>query len=211
MRIAERLTAMVKMVARARDCAVRTAERECGASLVEYALGVALVITVSLGAIQYFESSSADGIDRRSATVGTPAELNGNINTGPTGTPIGDGSDPGGDDPPTVGSSVGGIDVIDRADDPPGNFWLATVEVTIVDALGDPVPGAIITATWTPTSGETQTTCVTTELGACRFTQQKMNKNTVGSVTFTVSNVTGEGITYQPDQNVTSSVSVPKP
>ena len=163
---------------------------ERGATTVEYALIVGLIIITLLGAIQVFEDRAEDRFDDRSAQ-GDPTEEFGNL--GPSG-----GTGGGSTDGSTDGSPGGTVTSVVVS--PPsatavksGNEWSMTVTI-IVTGDGQPLSGFTFSApTWNPSSGGTST-CTTTADGICTFTQDDMDAKgggvaeatfTMGSASFT--------------------------
>jgi Flp pilus assembly pilin Flp len=138
--------------------------RDRGATLVEYALIIALLVVVLIGAIQRFEGNAEDRYDER-AGQGAPAEEFGRLGPdGGTGTDPGEGEEPGG----TVASLV--VEPLTATAPASNNTWSMTVTVRV---LGDGVPlgGVTFTSpTWTPSSGGTSS-CTTTSTGICTYTQ----------------------------------------
>ena len=97
-------------------------------------------------------------------------------------------------EPPNAGVHVGDLDGVSvnlKGD------WRADVTVTIHDEQDDPVKGA--TVAFARTAGGT-TTCTTHESGRCVVSSPAVRKK-VGSVTFTVTDVSLEGETYQSGDN----------
>jgi len=79
------------------------------------------------------------------------------------------------------------------------NFWKATVTATVDPALA----GAVVSGTW---SSGSSASCTTDATGKCSVSLN--SRNTVSSVTFTVSNVVLSGYTYDPS---ITTVTVNKP
>lgn len=138
--------------------------RDRGATLVEYALIIALLVVVLLGAIQRFEGNAEDRYDER-AGQGEPTEEFGRLGPdGGTGTDPGEGGEPGG----AVTALL--VEPITATAPASNNTWSMTVTVRV---LGDGVPlvGVTFTSpTWTPSSGGTSS-CTTTATGICTYTQ----------------------------------------
>jgi subtilisin family serine protease len=85
--------------------------------------------------------------------------------------------------------------------------WSATATVRIgqADSLTLVVPGATVTGRW---SNGSNFSCVTTASGTCSGSTGTLKSN-LGSVTLTVSSVSGPAMTYQP--NSTTAVTVNRP
>jgi len=80
-----------------------------------------------------------------------------------------------------------------------GSTWNATVTITVHDASENPVAGAVVTGSWS--AGTTGSgTCTTNASGQCSITKTGI-RNTSNSVTFTVTNVTKSGSSYNSAAN----------
>lgn len=78
-----------------------------------------------------------------------------------------------------------------------GKNWQAQVTISVVNASGQPVPGATVTARWgSGTSGS----CVTGANGTCTLSSPKMAKS-VSQVNLSVTGVTLSGSSYAPTAN----------
>jgi hypothetical protein len=79
------------------------------------------------------------------------------------------------------------------------NRWNATVTVKVLDQNGAPVSGATVSGTWSNgTSGGGN--CTTNASGLCSITRLNI-RNQSNSVTFTVTNISKAGTTYNPAAN----------
>ncbi len=89
------------------------------------------------------------------------------------------------------------------------NRWTANVTITIFDNTESPVSGATVNGSWSNgTSGGA--TCVTNGSGQCSVSKSNLKGN-VGSVSFTVTGVSGTGLTYDSGANEQASITVSKP
>ena len=80
-----------------------------------------------------------------------------------------------------------------------GSNWQARVTITVHDAQHNAVDSAAVSGNWS--SGYSgSASCTTNSAGQCSVTTGNVNKRT-SSVTFTVSNVTRSGRTYQSSSN----------
>ena len=160
-----------------------------GASTVEYALALALVVLTLPPAIGWLKDSSSAEFQSRATSAGAPDA---------------------GVAPPTVSSTtipattlaattttaslpIDATASLTVTANRQGNSWSATVTVTVVDQSGQPVAGVLVTGAWNPAlSGETS--CTTAANGQCSMTQAGMeardNKPFVASVTFSITAVT---------------------
>jgi serine protease AprX len=87
---------------------------------------------------------------------------------------------------------------LDGSTVPGPTSWNATVTITVHDASENPVSGAVVTGSWS--SGATGSgTCTTNASGQCSLI--KNVRNTSLSVTFTVTNVTKSGFSYNAAAN----------
>ena len=85
--------------------------------------------------------------------------------------------------------------------------WRATVWVTIHDSNHALVANATVTGAWTGAGG--RTTCTTDSVGRCRLRSNRI-RNSVGSVDFTVTNVTGS-LAYTTPGDVSIPITILKP
>lgn len=115
---------------------------DAGATLVEYALIVALVVVVSLGAIQWMTDSGTDELEDRGGRVGAPdvdAAATTSLPTIPP--PVGGGDD----DPATPGPQVATLSSVQGCTRLHGNTWLARFTFTVTNSsTGQPIEGALI-------------------------------------------------------------------
>ena len=89
-----------------------------------------------------------------------------------------------------------------------GTGWRAQVTATVRDLSSSlTVAGATVTGNFVP--GGTLS-CVTTSTGSCTLTSSTISKLTA-STSFTVSNVSGNGMSYDASQNTVTQISISKP
>lgn len=87
--------------------------------------------------------------------------------------------------------------------------WKATITITLHDANGTPQPGATVSGAWSGGySGNSS--CNTSSNGQCIVTSGTIPKRKT-TATFTVTNVTGTGLAYQPVSNKETSITATKP
>lgn len=175
-----------------------------GATVVEYALLLALLLVVSLGAIRTLQSRSSSKLDDGAGDRGRPAEqLNlpassGTIIGGGTGSTVGSGA-----------ATVEVFDVVGAADNDPGSDWAAVVTIRVKNvSTPDLWAGVTVTGTWRYTQGSTPKTqsgvCTTDNTGQCSVSIANLKKNgaqEIASVTFdtiVLSGPAGSGIVHQP-------------
>jgi Flp pilus assembly pilin Flp len=179
------------------DTATDRAQDERGATLVEYALLVALIVVVSIGLIQRIES---DGGSKLAASDDRISAASDNaFYPGATGSTV-PGSTTTTTSPTAVAVRIASAPTITVANDG-GNRWQATITFRLLDSAGNGVIGATLRGTWTDGGGGSnpQTTCNTsTTAGLCtiQFTDIKDNPST--SVTFTPLEITGGSFTWVP-------------
>jgi hypothetical protein len=200
------------MVARGWRRPAADSRRARGASGVQYALGMSLVLATTLSSLDAFEQQSSEALESRGNSIGTPDLDRPVETTTTTEAPIG-----GGDGtttttaPPTPPDST--VASATATTSSSGNKWTATVVISITDG-GVPVHKATIDATWTqnPTGATTAVSCETQPNGTCTFALRNLptlgNSGHVASVSFTVAAVTPDGgSTTNP--GLTTSVSEP--
>ena len=183
------------------------------ATVVEYALLVALLAVALMSTIQFMEDRGEDRLEDRQENAGAPdvdalAPPSGGGGGGGAGGG-GSGGEGGG------GSTISPTATLTSSSSAQGNSWAASVTITVRDpANGNAgVPGVVVTGAWNPaTSG--QTSCTTNSSGSCNVTQGNMeardNKSGyVSSVTFAVSGVSGDGVDYQEAPPTTPPIQIP--
>lgn len=187
---------------------MRHARTERGATVAEYAMGVALIVVASLGAISVLEDESNEQVDTSAERIGMQDD------DAFYGTGGGGGAeDPGDSTPPPEGEETSihldpSPDVNVAAD---GNKrWRVTVSFTILDESGNGVIGASIEGSWTDGGGGSKpvTTCSTdNSSGEC--TVQFTNiRDDVTEVTFDVDEITGENFQWTPQTGTEGTVVV---
>jgi len=88
---------------------------------------------------------------------------------------------------------------LDRSSVLAGTKWNGTVTIYVHDNNHQPVSGATVYGKWT--NGATgNVSCATNSSGICSITKTGL-KTTVASITFTVTNITRTGLTYQSSAN----------
>lgn len=88
------------------------------------------------------------------------------------------------------------------------NGWQASVTITVKDASGALVAGANVAGSFT--AGGASLTCTTAANGACTVKTGNLGKKTQ-ETTYSVTGITGTGMTYAPAQNAMVSVKVTRP
>lgn len=88
------------------------------------------------------------------------------------------------------------------------NGWRATASVSVKDANGSPVPGAVVAGSFTV--GGSAVSCTTSTSGACSIASGNISKSTV-ETTFSVSGISGTNIMYDPTRNAISAVLIRRP
>jgi len=88
---------------------------------------------------------------------------------------------------------------LDRSSIPSGTKWNGTVTILVHDNYDRPVAGATVYGKWT--NGATgNVSCVTNSNGICSITKTSI-KSSTASITFTATNITRTGLTYQSSAN----------
>jgi hypothetical protein len=99
--------------------------------------------------------------------------------------------------PPASGAHVGDLDGSRQSFN--RKNWRATVTVTVHDANHVPLAGATVSGSWSNGSSGSGS-CVTNASGVCSITSSNISINNA-SATFTVTNITASGYTYQSASN----------
>jgi hypothetical protein len=99
--------------------------------------------------------------------------------------------------PPSASVHVGDLDGVTASQ--PNNRWGATVTITVHKAGESAVAGATVSGSWgNGTTGSAS--CVTNASGQCSVVKNGL-RNSIASVTFTVSSVSSAGNTYNAGAN----------
>jgi Flp pilus assembly pilin Flp len=175
-----------------------------GATLVEYAMIMALVVVVSIGAIQMVQESGEERLDSTDVRVnaddgayyaggGSPPTTSGATTTTP-GSPI--------------DVHLASVPSMTLTND--GPRWQVTLTFTLLDSSGNGVIGATMNGTWTDVGQGSQPvgTCTTsTSAGQCtvQYTRIKDDANTV---VYDVSSITGGSFQWAPAAPGEGSVTV---
>jgi Flp pilus assembly pilin Flp len=190
---------------------LRTEER--GATTVEYALIIALVVVLCLGAIQALQTKGTAKVDEGAAERGRPTEQL--FLPSASGVIIGGGSGS------TVGSGAATVEVFDiqgTSAEGQGSTWVATVTVKVKNvATPELWSGVTVTGTWfyldSGTPKTASGTCPTDSTGLCTISLSGLKSNKTDSAEFRSITLTGSGITQQapiPDP-VSTSGPIAKP
>ncbi len=93
--------------------------------------------------------------------------------------------------------------------------WNATVTVTVRNSDGDPVGSVVVTGAWSPTALGSGNGCTTAASGSCSFTTPGglpgFSNGESTTQTWTVSNLSRSGFTYNSSANAVSSITLSKP
>lgn len=170
-----------------------------GATLVEYAMVVALLCVAIVASIQRFQDGAEDRYDDRGAQ-GSPTEEFGELGPsgGGSGNPVTTTTTT-----PTAVTSIT-LEPLSASATASNNVWSMTVTVRVRSGT-EPLGGVTFTnPIWNPSSGGT-TSCTTTTSGICTYTQSGMprtgNDPSPVPVTFTI----GSASYTNPDGTVVSA------
>jgi Flp pilus assembly pilin Flp len=169
-----------------------------GAVAVEYALGAALILVASIGAINALTDSASSNLSSHGSTAGAPdlPDTGIVVTTSTTAVP----PPPPPTDPPlpptTATASVDGTST--GLEPSPANRWFARIDVSARDGGGDVLIGVTIQVTWTWLEGSTPATsnqtCNVVSTGVCSFQIGDLRTNggnAVTSVSVTVDSISG--------------------
>jgi hypothetical protein len=179
---------------------------------VEYALGAALLVVVSLGAIDALQSKAQDEIESHGATAGAPDLPDAGIPATTSTTSVSPTVPPTTAPPTSVAASTT-ITSSSVGLSNGNNRWNPRVDVRVTDPSSTVLVGATVQVTWTlQPGGQTQTqTCTTQSTGTCSFQLNDLENrasrpNFVDSVSVTVTSVTGTNptLTYTPGGTTTT-------
>jgi hypothetical protein len=155
---------------------------DAGVSLVEYALGIALIIVASLGAFQYLSNQASRQSQQQADCISTrpppPSCVRTPVPATTTSTTIDPASTtttltpPSTDPPPTTtepprATVTPGAGVATRN---PDNSWRIDAPITVTDPASAPVPGAVVTARVLLGTQPFVVQCTTDAAGTCTLT-----------------------------------------
>jgi len=173
----------------------RDGSSERGATLVEYAMLVALIAVVSIGVIQRVQDGGEEKLDESDERVS--AEDNAFYAPAASTTTILAPSSTTTLPPITVHIALNPTVTIQDAT---GNRWQTTITYTILDTDGNGVIGATINGAWTDGGNGSSPvgTCTTSSsAGSCTVQYTKI-RDAVPDVTFTVATITGGTFVWVP-------------
>jgi hypothetical protein len=157
--------------------------------LPEYALGVALVAVVAIGAVQYLQGRGEDRLESSDARIGTPNDEAAYGGSGGGPGPTTPTTAPSADEPMSVGSVTA---TPPSSDD--GSKWIANATITVLDEDGDPLQGVLVAGSW-DTGPNDDAQCTTGVTGVCSVQQTAINDNRAVA-RFTVETMTLTGFTF---------------
>jgi len=202
------MTSCVRTLTARLTARLRAARGDEGATLVEYALGVALLVVVTIPAVGFLTDESTEVVGRRADSLGAPdLDETGTPATLPPPTT----TLPGGSVPPPP-ESVVTVTFSSSSSTVQRNVeWAATIGFEALDDTGNERELVTIAGQW---AGATITTpipmtCATNLSGRCAVTLRSLACGTATSVTFTVTSVSGEGVTYSGTLPVVITVNRP--
>lgn len=170
---------------------------ERGASVVEYALGVAFIVIGSMGGLSVLQDKSEAHLRARASDAGAPAD------EAMRGVVAGSGSSSADGTSGTPPSGTANVQITGMTGNSTNNAgenikWDAIVTVTIVDADGNPAAGVAIAGTWTNGRGSGGESCVTDAGGLCTLVREAIRDNHE-TVSFSLVSI-GDGVTivYSP-------------
>ncbi|HZU78360.1 MAG TPA: TadE/TadG family type IV pilus assembly protein [Acidimicrobiales bacterium] len=74
--------------------------------------------------------------------------------------------------------------------------WDTTITISVADASGNPISGALVTGSWDTAVSTSTTSCTTAAAGTCQVEDGVTHNLPISNVTFTVGNVAASGYTY---------------
>jgi hypothetical protein len=183
-----------------------------GAVAVEYALGAALVLVASIGAIDALTDSAESNLSSHGSTAGAPdlPDTGISVTTGSTTPTSSPPPTPTSAPPVTATASVGSTSLGIT-----GNRWDPRIDVSAIDSSsGQILTGVTITVTWTWNEGAqggpqtprtSQQVCNVLSTGVCSFQLNNLNRRAsnnqfVDAVSVTIDAIAGTNppVTYAP-------------
>ncbi len=111
------------------------------------------------------------------------------------------------EEPPAT-SSVVSVSALTGSGKLVRNGWRATVSITVKDANGVAVGGAVVTGNFTV--GGTGLKCTTSTAGVCSVTSGQISKSTT-QTSFSVTGISGTNMSYDASKNTVTSIVVQRP
>jgi hypothetical protein len=179
---------------------------------VEYALGAAVVVVLSLGAIDALGDRAGENIVAHGGSAGAPDLPDEGIPASTSSTAPPTSAPPTTSPPATVAASTS-VSSTSLGVSNGGNRWNPRVDIRVTDPGGTVVIGATVQVTWTlQPGGATQTqTCTTQSTGVCSFQLNDLENRSsrsgfVDAVQVTVTSVTGTNpvLSYTPGGTTTT-------
>lgn len=186
---------------------LRRARADHGATMVEYALILALVVVVSLGAISRTQTRSSSELSSGAGRVGSSADNSYyagvvTTTTSPSGTTTTTAA-------PTAVHPASLTATPASTND--GNKWIGKATVTVRDSSNQPVAGVLVQGDWTDPNPSVPGECTTTAPnGTCQLQRTDIN-DSKATTTFTIFAVSGTGVLWTPGAGDATSVTVSCP
>jgi Flp pilus assembly pilin Flp len=163
-----------------------------GATLVEYALAVALIAAVSIGVVSQLQDDSEAKLNSDAGRIG--AQVDDAYYAGvATTTTAGSG---------TTTTTSGAVAVhptaITTSASNDGNKWIGQVTVTVKNASNVGVAGVLVQGDWTDPNPTVSTSCTTTAPGGSCSMQRTDIGDSKATATFTITSMTGTGVNWTP-------------
>ena len=175
-----------------------------GATLVEYAMAIALIVVVSIGVVSRLQSESEEKLGNDAGRVGS-VEDNAFYASGATTTTVGSGTT-------TTTAGTTAVHPSQLTATPPssndGNKWIGSVTVKIEDGAGNAVGGVLVTGNWTDPSPTTTTSCTTTAPSGTCSMQRTDIQDSKPTATFGITAISGTGFTWTPSGTDATTVIV---
>ncbi len=193
---------------------LRQDERQRGATVIEYAFLVFLVLVPLTMVVDRIQDGQRDQLISSGDRVGTPEEEN---SLAPYVSSYTGGSGSSGS---SGGTIVAAVTLTGTPSTQGGQKWRAVVEAQVVDGGGAPILDAVVTGNWLViyTDGRTPTTeaaqCNADSAGNCTLSLWNLRRvpspDSVESVVFTIDNIEGADVVPAPGA-IGTSISVVAP
>jgi hypothetical protein len=153
-----------------------------------------------IGSGSGFTAPLSDGTHAINATV---TDSGGQSSSTAISVTVGSAPPPG----PDITAHVGALD--GRGITAPRDRWSAEVAIGVHDADHAPVGNAVVAGTWSG-GARGSSSCTTSVDGTCTVSKDNLKSGSAG-VTFTVDDITGTGISYDPGGNHAGAITVDSP
>ncbi|MDX6234048.1 MAG: hypothetical protein QOH68_3130 [Nocardioidaceae bacterium] len=177
-----------------------------GATVVEYALVMAVLGCVVVAGVKSLEGKSGTELTAQGHRIGMPEDGGAvQVTTSTTSGPIVTTTTAAPTSAARIAGALGEATVVN------GHKWVAKATFTVRAADNTVIANATVTGTWTIDGGSSATTsCVTNGAGVCNVTRDKLDDDDDVAL-FTLTDIAGSGLSWTAGSDTPSSVVINQP